>query len=99
MPTKPFLPGNKFAKGGKRAGAGDKSKEEKAFRAKVAEAVEAQVKLKLETLTAHYVNRAFNDDKVLMHLMDAYISKAKAEIEVSGVKIMRIIAPRYMHDD
>ena len=93
-----FQHGNKFGKGGKREGAGDKTKEEKAFKAKVLAAVELEVDRKLSKLASHYTRTAFKDNKVLMHLMDSFISKARQEVELSGVKIFRVIAPKYMHE-
>jgi hypothetical protein len=98
LPSQRFQSGNKFAKGGKREGAGDKTKEEKAFKLKVQSAVEVEVDKQLSKLAKHYTQAAMKDNKVLMHLMDAYISKAKTEVEVSGVKTFRVIAPKYMHE-
>src|SRR5262249_27632145 len=87
--------GNKFAKGGGRPGAGRPSKEEKAFKIALREELERQAKTKIRQIASRYISRATgaNGDKVLMHLVDTVLPKAKQEVELSGgVKIVRVNA-------
>lgn len=81
-----FQPGHKFAKGGKRPGAGRPSKEEADFRARLKAAVEEKVNERVQAIAARYVIRATGNrgDKVLMHLIDRAIPAAKTQLEVTG---------------
>lgn len=91
---KGFQPGNKLAKGGSHGG-GNLTNEEREFRARLKAAVEKELQNRFDNIAKRYIDQAEVDNKVLMHLMDTSIPKAKTEIAISGIKTVRIIAPKY----
>lgn len=68
------------------------------FKAAVAAAVNQQMNALAEKIAEHYVRQAFKNDRVLIHVIDLCIAKAKQEIETSEVKTFRVIAPFYPAD-
>ena len=92
----PFEKGNKLGKGGRQDPPGGRpTNEEREFRARLKEAVDKELQKREEKLAKRYIDAAMKDNKVLMHLMDTSIPKAKTEIAISGIKTVRIIAPKY----
>jgi hypothetical protein len=92
-----FPAGNKFAKGGLRdPPGGAPTNEEKAFKDLLKAAVHAEAIREVKKLAKRYIARGLKADKVLLHVIDRAIPAAKQEVEISGgVKIFRVIAPKY----
>jgi hypothetical protein len=93
-----FQENNQLGRGGKRPGAGRPTREEAEFKAAVADAVGTEMKRLAEKLAKRLVARALVNDRVLMFVISLAMAKAKQEVEVSGVKIFRIVAPKYDHE-
>jgi hypothetical protein len=91
----PFQKRNRLGRGGTRVGAGRPSREEATFKAAVADAVATEMERLAEKLAKRLGARALVNDKVLMFAISLAMVKAKQEVEVSDVKILRIVAPRY----
>jgi hypothetical protein len=90
-----FQQRNRLGRGGARAGAGRPTREETEFKAAVADAVGMEMKRLAEKLAKRLGARALVNDRVLMFAIGLAMAKAKQEVEVSGVKILRIVAPKY----
>jgi hypothetical protein len=72
-----------------------RSKEEVQFKTAVADAVGIEMQRLAEKLAKRLGARALVNDRVLMFVIGLAMAKAKQEIEISDVKIFRVVAPKY----
>lgn len=82
MPRHTFPKGHKFAKGGRRAGSGQKTKEQKALKKLQEETYVSIVKKNEARLANHAVNRAFESDGILAKFMDQLGDEKQAQPQV-----------------